>query len=278
MQNKTLFFLVCYITQLFLFNSSGYAQAEKEPPDEKNATENPRSANTPILIELQKPSELIAKVYSEDSVKWIKKDNPKALIIQFPNTIPITYGQLLFIADPGIAPGKSGFYKNLSDQLPLLGWNFNYLYSDEQSFELNTENSNTYSTELVVKAIDTIQSVANDELFIIVRSRSTSDIIKLLPQLSSKSNGAVFVLDSMESLSKEENRQALVDFGQPIYILYPNDIETTAKSWLKQIKDQSQKVKTTDVFPSQFHLDTEANFFAHRIHGWLKQLTLENPK
>jgi hypothetical protein len=73
--------------------------------------------------------------------------------------------------------------------------------------------------------------------------------------------------------SSEKNLNNLIKLTVPIYVYTPSNTSDQTKSWLINLKKRSKQPFTHYKMPNHYLIDSDAAFFANRIHGWLKTQT-----
>ncbi len=247
---------------------------DTQAADEEKTNTTNQSPSKPLA----QPATTIAKQYPEQQTQWIDNTNRQALLIRFANTIDITYGRILLVSESGSAPESSGFNKGLIDQLPRLGWHFNYLFINDLKWFESTDSYDQNLPRFINQSIAQSNNEAADEFFLIVKGNIIETVINSLAKEAPTLNGLVLVEPNFTDLESMDAVTTLSKLSIPLHIVHHKNLNNSERAWLKQLKDASSEVRFTEVIPSQLNSQSETRFFVHRLHGWFKKLALKDPQ
>lgn len=258
MKVLTTVFLLC-----FLILHATYSYAAEPTNQSSSNTVNPLSSN----------EQLIARYYPEDQVIWLNADTQQGLLIHHPNTIEKNYGKILVVSDSGSTTKTPGFNHKISRDLPKLGWNVYHLYQPHKDPIDSTTPSNQadFATQ-INQAVNVVQQSSNFKTYILVKNDAITSFFSLIESQPLAIDGVIIVASQPIDFSSEKNLNSLVTLNVPIYAYTPSNISSQTKSWLITLQKRTKQSFTHYKMPNHYLLDSDAAFFANRIHGWLKTL------
>lgn len=227
---------------------------------------------------LDPPTRIIANQFQKQQTQWVDNTEQQALLIRFANTIDITYGRILFLSESGSAPESTGFNKSLIDQLPRLGWHINYLFINDRKWFENNDSYEQSVPEFINQSISLSNNEEADAFFLIVKGDLIETVIDSLAKEAPTFNGLVLINPNITNLQSTEAITTLSELSIPLHIVHNKNLNNAKRSWLKQLKEAAEQIRTTEVIPSQLNSQSEARFFVHRLHGWFKKLALNDPQ
>lgn len=238
------------------------------------AAESTNQSNSSVTKPLPSREQLIASNYPDEQVIWLNADTQQGLLIHHPNTFEKNYGKILVVSDSGSTTKTPGFNKKISQDLPSLGWNVYHLYQPQTDQLDNSSISNQVDFKVQMnQALNIVLQSSNYKTYILVKNDAITAFFSLIDSQPTTIDGVIIVASQSMDFSSEKNLNNLIKLTVPIYVYTPSNTSDQTKSWLINLKKRSKQPFTHYKMPNHYLIDSDAAFFANRIHGWLKTQT-----